>query len=231
MLDCASNQPCEITLVMLEEVASPKESVTLLSKPTSKSNFAPRKYFHSPEQIAKELMIDEEGKLWWKQRKGTSRKMNKPAGSPGKNGYEGIRLDHELYYSHTLAWCLYYGCWPSSGLVIDHINHNICDNRKENLRLVSNAANTRNRKGPQTNNMYGVLGVCWNKAKNKWLVQLGLNGKNIYGGIYSKFEAAVAARRQLEIDYGVADYAVVTACTSPKSKTLDSISVFQHFNR
>ena len=41
------------------------------------------------------------------------------------------------------------------------------------------------------------------------------------------FEDAIKARRQLEIDYGVADYAVVTVYTSPKSKTIDAISTFQ----
>lgn len=224
MLDSVSNRPCGITLAMLEEVASPKESVTLSSKPTNKSKLAPRNYLHTPEQIAKELMIDENGKLWWKPRKGTRRIMDKPAGSSGKNGYEGIRLDHELYYNHTLAWCLYYGCWPDPGLVIDHINHDIRDNRKENLRLVSNAVNMHNRKRLPTNNTSGVLGVCWYGARNKWVVQFSFNGKKNLK-MYTEFEDAVAARRQLEIDYGVADYAVVTACTNPKLETL-----FQHSN-
>ncbi|MBK9952862.1 MAG: hypothetical protein IPP10_15545 [Candidatus Competibacteraceae bacterium] len=82
-----------------------------------------------------------------------------------------------------------------------------------------------------SSNKSGVVGVSWAADRNKWYVQLKFNGKLIPGGHYESFEDAVAARRQLEIDYGVADYAVVTACTSPKPKTLDPISVFQHFNR
>ena len=112
-------------------------------------------------------------------------------------------------------------------MVIDHIDKNTLNDRKDNLREVSNAANMRNRKGLQSNNKSGVVGVCWAKNTNKWHSQLRFNGKTIHGGHYESFEDAVAARRQLEITYGVADYAVVTACTSPKPKTLDSMSTFQ----
>lgn len=231
MLDYESNQPCGITLEMLEGVASLKEFVTLSSKPTSKSSFAPRKYPHTPEQIAKELRVDEEGNLWWRYFNGTPRKMSRPVGTIKDTEYKVTRLDKHLYRNSALAWCLYYNRWPLPGKVIDHINHNTLDDRKENLREVSNAENMRNRKWLQSNNKSGVVGVSWAADRNKWYVQLKFNGKPIPGGHYESFEDAVAARRQLEIDYGVADYAVVTACTSPKPKTLDPISVFQHFNR
>lgn len=226
MLDYASNRPCGITSEMLEGVVSPKEFVTLSSKPTSKSSFAPRKYPHTPEQIAKELRVDAAGELWWR-RPRRGRKMNRPTGHTKGYEYKRTMLDGTLYLNSAIVWCLYYGRWPYLGMVLDHINHNTLDDRKENLREVSNAENQRNTKGLQINNTSGVTGVCWDKAAGKWLVYLRFDDERIHGGRHESFEDAVAARQQLEIDYGIADYAVMTVYTSPKPKTLDSISTFQ----
>lgn len=226
MLDCASNQPCGITLEMLEGVVSPKESVTLSSKPTSKSSLAPRKYPHTPEQIAKELRVDEDGNLWWRcSRKG--RRNSKPVGTGTLTGYKNVRLDKYDYKAHAVIWCLYHNRWPLSGKVIDHINGIVTDNRKENLREVSNSDNMKNRKGLAAHNTTGVVGVCWVESRGRWLAHVKSNRKFISGGYHKSFEDAVAARQQLEIDYGIADYAVMTVYTSPKSKTIDAISTFQ----
>lgn len=228
-----SNNPSSTTPSALAEVTLAWASATHSSSIETNSTlkFAPRNYPHTPDQIAKELRVDEEGNLWWRYFNGTPRKMNRPVGTIKDTGYKVTRLDKHLYRNSALVWCLYYSRWPLPGKVIDHINHNELDDRKENLREVSNAENGRNRKWLQSNNKSGVVGVSWATDRNKWYVQLKFNGKPIPGGHYESFEDAVSARRQLEIDYGVADYAIVTACTSPKSKTLDSISVFQHFNR
>ncbi len=156
--------------------------------------------------------------------------MNKPVGSVDNDGYKIAGLNRYYYRNSTLAWCLYYGRWPLSGKVIDHINHNTLDDRKENLREASQAENARNRKGLSVSNTTGAVGVYWSKQKNRWQTRLQFNNEDIYGGSYKNFEDAVAARRQLEITYGVADYAVVTSCTSPKPKTLDSMSIFQNIS-
>lgn len=228
MLDSVSSRPCGITPAMLEEVASPKEFVTLSSKPTSKSKLAPRNYLHTPEQIAKELRVDEEGRLWWKQPR-HGRVASKPVGSRGR-GALFVTLDGKMYTAHAIAFCLYYARWPLSGLVIDHMNNNPFDNRKENLREVTNSINALNREKLPSNNTSGVMGVFWESHKQRWKATFWFNNKFISGGHYKNFEDAVAARRQLEIDYGVADYAVVTSCTSPKPKTLDSMSIFQNIS-
>lgn len=91
------------------------------------------------------------------------------------------------------------------GLQIDHINHNTLDNRRSNLRIVTNGQNQQNRKGPQRNNKSsGIRGVTWCKQRGKWIAQMGLNGKNINLGGYDDLEVAarvVAEARKKHMPY------------------------------
>lgn len=59
---------------------------------------------------------------------------------------------------------------------IDHINTNIRDNRKENLRVISVSDNGKNRAKRNKNNKSGYRNVS--KSGNVWLVQLQIDGKN-----------------------------------------------------
>jgi len=63
------------------------------------------------------------------------------------------------------------------GTMVDHINHNSLDYRRENLRIVSSLQNTRNRKGKNSNNTSGYRNVSW--IEKHWRVQLQREGKNV----------------------------------------------------
>jgi hypothetical protein len=77
--------------------------------------------------------------------------------------------------------------------VIDHINHNICDNRRKNLRMVSNRQNMQNQKRKTTSKYPGVY---WNKAIKKWMAYIQLNGKLKHLGVFTdEREAAKAYER------------------------------------
>jgi len=71
------------------------------------------------------------------------------------------------------------------GMVVDHINHNLLDNRRCNLRVCTIQQNNLNRK-IQSNNKCGFKGVCFipgkKNKKNPWLAQIAFNGKHIYLG-------------------------------------------------
>lgn len=74
-------------------------------------------------------------------------------------------------------------------LCVDHINGNILDNRRENLRICTNAENIRNQKRNITNTS-GYKGVSWNKRYGKWVAFICFNGKNKNLGSFSTAEQA-----------------------------------------
>ena len=88
------------------------------------------------------------------------------------------------------------------GLMVDHIHgrQSRYDNRKSNLRIVTNQNNCMNN-GLSSNNTSGVTGVHWDKLNKKWKAQIGYNYKRIQLGAFDNFEDAVAARKQAEDKY------------------------------
>lgn len=65
-----------------------------------------------------------------------------------------------------------------TGLLVDHINGNGLDNRKENLRLVTRAQNVRNVHGPKHNLKSQYKGVSFriNRSGNiKWFARVRFN--------------------------------------------------------
>lgn len=83
---------------------------------------------------------------------------------------------------------------------VDHIHHNLYDNRKKELRITSPQHNSRNSKKPK-NNTSGIKGVSFNKRTKRWAAYIGLNYKNIHLGLFDTFEEAVAARKEAEDKY------------------------------
>lgn len=81
--------------------------------------------------------------------------------------------------------------------VVDHINRNPLDNRKENLRIVTvkkNAENANLRK----RNKSGFSGVEYRNGK--WEARIKHNKKSLHLGRFSSFEDAIAARKAKEIE-------------------------------
>lgn len=78
------------------------------------------------------------------------------------------------------------------GKLVDHINHNTLDNRKENLRVVSYAQNLYNMRTPKDNTS-GYKGVSWDKATEKWIAYIRKHGILKYLGRFLKVEEAASA--------------------------------------
>jgi hypothetical protein len=75
------------------------------------------------------------------------------------------------------------------GEIVDHINGNTLDNRKENLRIANKSENGMNRK-KQSNNTSGYKGVCKHSQTNKWVAQII---KGSYKWQCSKYSTAIEA--------------------------------------
>lgn len=76
---------------------------------------------------------------------------------------------------------------------IDHVNHNVIDNRKNNLRIVSLSQNQMNKK---------VKGYYFNKTQNSWLAQIKPFGlKRITLGSFKTEKEALKERIKAEKFY------------------------------
>lgn len=78
---------------------------------------------------------------------------------------------------------------PPSDKVVDHINHDISDNRKSNLRVCTCAENAWNSK---------YNGYRWDNSLKKWRVVITVNGKVITVGCFLSEQEAKAARKAAE---------------------------------
>ncbi len=86
------------------------------------------------------------------------------------------------------------------GMVRDHINGDKLDNRKANIRFVSQLQNSQNR-GKGKNNRSGHVGVSWRRLEKKWTASITVGKKCICLGYFSSIEDAIAAREAAEIKY------------------------------
>ena len=87
-----------------------------------------------------------------------------------------------------------------SKVQIDHIKHKLFDNRKSQLRVVSNGQNGMNKDKP-SNNTSGHRGVSYNKKLNKWQAYIRYNNKHMHLGYFENFEDAVKTRLDAEKRY------------------------------
>lgn len=111
-----------------------------------------------------------------------------------RSGYAVAYIDGILTYMHT------YLLKTPSGKIIDHINHNTSDNRRCNLRIISQRQNTMNC-SLSKNNSSGHTGVSYLKSCNKWRAYITVNRKQISLGSYDDVNQAAEARRKAEEKY------------------------------
>jgi len=89
----------------------------------------------------------------------------------------------------------------NKNIVVDHIiTENKNDNRKQNLRITTQAKNSLNHK-LSTNNTSGITGISWHSKGNCWIAYIGVKRKFIYLGYYKNIKDAIKVRKEAEIKY------------------------------
>lgn len=68
--------------------------------------------------------------------------------------------------------------------MVDHINGDPFDDRRENLRIVTNSQNQMNSKGKAHSSIY--KNVYWNKQLEKWKVQFTVDGQSFFIGYFEE---------------------------------------------
>jgi len=92
----------------------------------------------------------------------------------------------------------------ASPMLVDHLNGDGLDNRRENLRFVNNSQNQRNRRGAERGSQSGIRGVHWHSQRSTWVAQIRVNGRKIHLGTFATKEAAHNARLQAESEHWTA---------------------------
>ena len=92
------------------------------------------------------------------------------------------------------------GLIPGDGNIVDHIDRNTLNCKRDNLRLATYSQSNANRK-KQSNKTSKYLGVAWHKGAKKWRAQIQINGKKVYLGLFVLEEDAATVYNDAALSY------------------------------
>ena len=140
------------------------------------------------QEQAHRLFEYRDGVLYWKERPKNSRKPkgDMEAGTQSGHGYKKVRINKKAFYVHQLVFLMQHGYIPD---LIDHIDGDPSNNKIDNLRQANKTENSYNSK-MRVDNTSGHKSVVWHKGANKWMVQLQLEKKSKYFGVFDDFDFA-----------------------------------------
>ena len=109
-------------------------------------------------------------------------------------------------------------------VLVDHINGDPLDNRRENLRAATHAENSRNM-GLSKKNTTGYKGVRWNKNLKKWRASIWVGGRHMHLGLYTDARsAALAYNDAATLHFG--EYARLNSILNMKAPITEDVIMF-----
>lgn len=88
---------------------------------------------------------------------------------------------------------------PDKGKVVDHVNGNGMDNRRENLRFATRSQNAMNAKGKAGSK--SPKGVSYCKTNKRYRARITLEGKTVFLGFHDTKKKAVNAYKKAAFHY------------------------------
>jgi AP2-like factor (euAP2 lineage) len=113
-------------------------------------------------------------------------------------GYATTWFDNTNILMHRFIMCV-----NNSSIIVDHKNRLKKDNRRSNLRIVSDSLSIHNRAKWQRHPYSNYVGVSWDKSRFKWSAKITNHYKTInLGRFNSEHEAAIAYNKAAFEIYG-----------------------------
>lgn len=122
---------------------------------------------------------------------------------PGRYTYYAARWEVDCKTGKKFPMTMHrkiLGLWYGDARMVDHINGNGLDNRKENLRIATVSINNYNCK-IRKDNKSGYRGVCWYEKMNKWHAQISFNSKVRHLGYFDILQDAAMAYDEAAIKF------------------------------
>lgn len=110
-----------------------------------------------------------------------------------KHGYAKTIINSKKYYLHRMIM----ECSTNDNIIVDHIDRDRTNNRKNNLRIVSASNNVINQT-KRSDNKSGIIGVCWNKSREYWEAYIKYGKKKTHLGAFKNIEDAIITRLKAE---------------------------------
>ena len=111
-----------------------------------------------------------------------------------KDGYLITHLNEtRIVFMHRFVM----NCLDDKKVEVDHIFHNVNDNRKEFLRIATKSQNGMNK---EVSKFSELIGVSFNQ-NNKWVAKITCNKQQIYLGSFINKDDAIKARLEAEKKY------------------------------
>lgn len=113
-------------------------------------------------------------------------------------GYKVGAVNNKVYRACRIIIKLVYNLDPEN---VDHIDGNRQNDSLENLRPITARENQLNMRRGKANNS-GIIGVCWDKQRQKWTATITVHRKTINLGRFDDKQEAIQIRQQAEKDHG-----------------------------